>query len=193
MNITAAVLASSQITLRIWQYICKVNIVTIGLHNSVLWFCQITTLCCHYNCLQSQRLSNYIPKCDYNLTTYSTFWFVELFTLLCLMNTVKLCSYITYRLPSNYSSPVTLLSNFALLSVHPMCNQLAFRLLLSVWMYECNSDCTSHAYTNNNIFSPQSVLQVSTKGVWPHGSLQSLDWTSGLDWWTGLVDWHFLC
>ena len=21
------------------------------------------------------------------------------------------------------------------------------------------------------------------------GSLQSLDWTSGLDWWTGLVDW----
>jgi len=20
--------------------------------------------------------------------------------------------------------------------------------------------------------------------------LQSLDWTSGLDWWTGLVDWH---
>ena len=22
-----------------------------------------------------------------------------------------------------------------------------------------------------------------------HGSLQSLDWTSGPDWWTGLVDW----
>ena len=21
------------------------------------------------------------------------------------------------------------------------------------------------------------------------GSLQSLDWTGGLDWWTGLVDW----
>ena len=23
------------------------------------------------------------------------------------------------------------------------------------------------------------------------GSIQSLDWTSGLDWWTGLVDWRF--
>ena len=22
-----------------------------------------------------------------------------------------------------------------------------------------------------------------------NGSLQSLDWTGGLDWWTGLVDW----
>ena len=28
----------------------------------------------------------------------------------------------------------------------------------------------------------------------PYGSLQSLDWTGGLNWWTGLVDWtknHF--
>jgi len=24
------------------------------------------------------------------------------------------------------------------------------------------------------------------------GSLQSLDWTGGMNWWTELVDWHFL-
>ena len=39
--------------------------------------------------------------------------------------------------------------------------------------------------TQNNILNHQ--FERSTAVL--DGRLQSLDWTSGLDWWTGLVDW----
>ena len=48
-------------------------------------------------------------------------------------------------------------------------------------------------FCNNN--PPTSITaREATEQKLLEGSLQSLDWTGGLDWWTGLVDWtknHF--
>ena len=60
-------------------------------------------------------------------------------------------------------------------------------------MHYCPHNVASDVHTVRWCLAQGHVIiaiECNNFSMWcPMGSLQSLDWTGGLDWWTGLVDW----